>query len=146
MTLSELRTSILSIPSDDELAAYALEQNPDEATKLNIQQQRQGKLKTGADIVPKYRPLTYFIKNQEGKENRWVTLFDTGSFQSKMYLVIKGATFTMNSDDFKTSKLIAKYTADIFGLTDENKATFMRLYGRRSIVRLISSITKIGTV
>ena len=105
-----------------EVTADAMEQMPDEIVELNRDQMNeQGVTSKGAAIKPEYSPFTVFEKNRKGQVFSHVTLRDTGEFQSKMHLIIKGKSFDISSTDSKTPDLVSKYGENIFGLTMESK-------------------------
>lgn len=102
------------------IALDSLEQSPDDVVEFNrIQLKEQGIRPDGSQLKP-YHPLTVQYKREKGQEYRWRTLQDTGAFQSRMSLVIKGNEFTITSSDPKTSEIIAR-EGDVFGLTSEHE-------------------------
>lgn len=69
-----------------------------------------------------YKPFTIAIKKQKGQPTNRTTLFDTGSFTSKMDLLVTDQNaIGVFSRDEKTPDLIEKYGADIFTFTVENQ-------------------------
>jgi hypothetical protein len=94
----------------------------------------QGITAKGGKIVPPYSPFTIEIKQQRnagfgsGRGPRivptaFVSLFDQGNFYRGFKLQYDPDLFTITiySTDEKTPKLIEKYSADIFGLTKDNR-------------------------
>lgn len=144
MTFTELARRIEAV-NFNEVMKDVLETHQEEVKDLNREQMLQGRNKDGSFINPPYRPATVAIKAAKGQENRFVTLRDTNSFQSKMTLILKGSTFDMSSTDEKTDMLIGKYGNLIFGLTDQNKSIFMRNTGQSAFVRIVSRETGIKT-
>ena len=123
------------------LTADAMGEQSADVTSLNKEQMNEGILRTGNSITPDYRPLTVYYKKEQNKEYRFVTLRDTGEFQSKMFLSIKGDTFNIDSSDSKTNELTAKYSDNIFGLTSENKRIAWNELIRPLVVKAIKNMT-----
>lgn len=124
-----------------ELTTDAMEAEAANVTDLNRDQMDEGRLRTGGNITPDYKPITVYFKQQQGKEYRFVTLKDSGEFQSKMFLSIAGDRFKIDSSDSKAGSLTAKYSEDIFGLTSENKRLAWNELIRPLVVRAIKNIT-----
>lgn len=89
---------------------------------LNQGQMSLGKRSDGTDITPTYSDLTIMLKDEKGQESRWVTLKDTGTFWSDMFVDVGNNSYEMGSVDAKTAKLEKKYGKKIFGLTKESKS------------------------
>lgn len=124
-----------------ELVIEGMEQHPDELADMNRKQMDEGVLKTGAPITPEYTPLTKFLKAEKGQPFDRVTLQDTGSFKSRMFLKIEGESFDFDSDDSKAGQLKSKYGDEIFGLTDEHKQEAWQDLVQPEVVRGISEQT-----
>lgn len=126
-----------------ELTADSMEANNEQVVDLNREQMEAGIYKEGSPIQPQYSNFTVQQKRFEGKPFDRVTLRNTGEFRSKMYLVIRGNEFDVNSTDWKTPDLVAKYngSGDIFGLTSENKRTAWLEILQPDVVRRIKTQT-----
>ena len=123
------------------LTADAMGTQSPEIVELNKDQLNEGVLKTGSSITPSYAPLTVYYKREQGKEYRFVTLRDTGEFQSKMFLSLDRDTFKIDSSDWKATELTAKYSDDIFGLTSENKRLAWNELISPMVVQAIKNLT-----
>ena len=125
----------------ESLTADAMEQTERPLVELNKQQLEDGITAKGVRISPDYAASTVAIKRAEGREYRFVTLEDTGSFKNKMYLSIIGKNYDFDSSDSKTSDLTSKYSDDIFGLTAENKRRAWNDIISPLVVKSIKNIT-----
>ena len=102
------------LQSNEEIGNQIVQLNKDQLYEFGEDAKKQ--------ILPMYRSIYYADMKAEMRSGRELTdLFLTGSFQGGFYLVVDGDTYGITSDDSKTSKLIAKYGENIFGLTDDNK-------------------------
>lgn len=120
----------------------AMEQNPNEIVDLNREQLNSGRYADGSSIQPEYTPLTKWLKQQKGQPTDRVTLRDTGEFQSKMFLQIRGDEFSMLSSDDKYLALKQKYdrNGELFELSQENaKRTWAIVHD--NVVKQIGQIT-----
>lgn len=124
------------------LTLDAMVRNPDEIVDLNREQLNSGKYADGSSIVPQYKPLTIQIKQKKGQPTDRVTLKDTGEFQSRMYLKIRGNEFSMLSSDDKYLALKQKYDkgGQLFNLSNDNER---RTWGivHDNVVKDIGDIT-----
>lgn len=122
------------------IAMDSLESSPDEVVELNrVQMREEGILPTGQELKP-YAPMTIRFKQEQGKEWRFRTLQDTGAFQSGMYLVMQGNTFTTNSTDPKTSEILQK-NGDVFGFTSESQRKLWTDTVRPYTIQAIKNLT-----
>jgi hypothetical protein len=88
---------------------------------LNQGQMSLGVRADGTEITPTYSDLTIMLKDEKGQESRWVTLNDTGSFWSDMFVDVGNNSYEMGSADAKAASLEKKYGKKIFGLTKESR-------------------------
>lgn len=115
--------------------AAIVRENTERILDLNRETQlfEQGITAKGNKLVPPYKFITVQIKTERNKgfgrvggrivPTAHVSLFDRGNFYAGFVLKYDPDTFTMlvYSTDEKTPKLIQKYSADIFGLTKDNR-------------------------
>ena len=118
--------------------AVANEMKPDIAS-ANRRQMFEGKRADGSFIVPEYAPATIVRKQKKGQPTDRVTLKDTGSFYSKIFVTIASRNVFISSSDSKTGKLTGKYGERIFGISDESSAG-LREKSEILLVRRIKSI------
>lgn len=123
-----------------ELTTDAMEQESDNITQLNRDQMNEGKLSDGSFIKPPYKQITRQHKAIKGQVFNVVTLRDTGEFQSRMFLQIRGTSFDFNSTDWKAPSLEDKYSPLIYGLTNESKQVAWQLC-KPHVVREIKRMT-----
>ena len=93
------------------------------------------------DYAP-YRPYTIEYKKFMGQPHTRVTLKDTGEFYAGMYVVFDSDGFYVTSSDPKTEKLVNKYGAEIFRLTNSNLTRIVRVHLRRNIIKEIKQIIR----
>ena len=107
---------IRDIISDVDANTFILHSN------ANEQLFEQGRNALGVEIASyaPYRPYTIEQKKKKGQPYDRVTLRDTGAFEKSFAIKIGRNEFYIDSDDWKTEKLVKKYGEEIFGLTDEN--------------------------
>ena len=103
-----------------QLMKESIKEHEAEISDLNTEQMNQGVKGDGTEIG-QYANLAY-----KGRLKP-VDLYDTGSFQDKVYVEIYDDVFEMNSSDSKTEKLINKYGEKILDLTDQNKSNTAEL-------------------
>ncbi len=108
-----------------ELAAEAMYNTRTEYIKWQQQQMRAGKLSTGADIKPRYARRTIFIKIKKGQPYDRVTLKDTGDFYKGVFIDVRDRTFVVDSTDWKSYKLMLKYSKNIFILGTQYKNGYL---------------------
>ena len=86
---------------------------------MNISQMYdKGEKRTGEKITPEYAPATVQIKKKKGQPTNRVTLRDTFSFQSSIWVQYYVDSFEIKADDWKTEQLVQKYGEEILGLQD----------------------------
>jgi hypothetical protein len=83
----------------------------------------------GQTITPPYTPFTVFLKRQKGQPTDRVTLKDSGDFHASFEINYLPDGFELYATDQKTRKLISKYGAEIFGLTDPSLQDLINLIG-----------------
>lgn len=121
MTLHEMQRRLKSFELLHEVQEAVIETSSDMIV-LNQGQMSLGKRSDGTEITPTYSDLTIMLKDEKGQESRWVTLRDTWSFWSDMFVDVGNNSYEMGSADAKTVKLEKKYGKKIFGLTKESKS------------------------
>lgn len=120
MTLHEANRRIQSFDLLHEVQD-AVADTSHEIIVLNQGQMSLGKRADGTEITPTYSDLTIMLKDEKGQESRWVTLRDTGSFWSDMFVDVGNNSYEMGSADAKAAKLEKKYGKKIFGLSKESR-------------------------
>ncbi len=121
MTLHEANRRLKGFDILQEVEDAVAETSGDIIT-LNQGQMSIGKRADSTDITPTYSDLTIMLKDEKGQESRWVTLRDTGSFWSDMFVDVGNSSYEVGSADAKTAKLEKKYGKKIFGLSKESKS------------------------
>jgi len=121
MTLHELQRRFKGFELINEVQEAVIETSNDIIT-LNQGQMSLGVRSDNTEITPTYSDLTISIKEEKGQESRWVTLRDTGSFWSDMFVDVGNSSYEVGSADTKTAKLEKKYGKKIFGLTKDSKS------------------------
>lgn len=107
-------------------------------TETNAEKQlyEQGVNRLGMSIMD-YRPyseVTIQIKRAKGQPVNRVTLYDTGDFHKRFYVIANNDSFRVWSSDWKTLQLYAKY-GEIFGLTVKNLRNLVEQYIYPRIVK-----------
>jgi hypothetical protein len=120
MNLHDLQRRLKGFDIREELQQAVIETSGDMIV-LNQGQMSLGKRVDGTEITPTYSDLTIMLKDEKGQESRWVTLRDTGSFWSDMFVDVGNNSYELGSADAKSAKLEKKYGKKIFGLTKESK-------------------------
>jgi hypothetical protein len=120
MTLHELQRRLKTFNLLEQVQDAVADTSLDIIT-LNQGQMSLGKRADGTEITPTYSDLTIMLKDEKGQESRWVTLRDTGSFWSDMFVDVGNSSYEVGSADAKAVKLEKKYGKKIFGLTKESK-------------------------
>lgn len=120
MTLHELGRRLNGFDIHEEVQQAVIETSGDMIV-LNQGQMSLGKRADGTEITPTYSDLTIMLKDEKGQESRWVTLKDTGSFWSDMFVDVGNNSYELGSADAKSASLEKKYGKKIFGLTKESK-------------------------
>lgn len=72
-----------------------------------------------------YSPFTINVKIEKRQPYDRVTLKDTGEFYDSFYVETAEDRFYIKASDEKTDRLIKRYGAEIFGLTNESLAEFI---------------------
>jgi hypothetical protein len=121
MTLHELSRRLKGFELLHEVQEAVIETSNDIIT-LNQGQMSLGRRADGTEITPTYSDLTIMLKDEKGQESRWVTLKDTGSFWSDMFVDVGNNSYEVGSADAKAQSLEKKYGKRIFGLTNESKS------------------------
>lgn len=85
-------------------------------------------------IKPFYTPFTKLLKGLKGQESEFVTLKDTGDFYGSFKVDFGNNQLTFGATDSKTSELVDKYGAHIFGLDKANLQLFIDDYLRERVV------------
>jgi hypothetical protein len=97
-----------------------IEENKSIIEDKQIAQLDAGQYLDGGSIAPDYSDLTIQIKKAKGQPYDRVTLHDTGDFYRGIKLDLEDDSFTLDSSDSKTGKIVDKY-GDVFGLSDQSK-------------------------
>lgn len=126
-SITEVRDRFVKILAGfNELIVGTYKDTEADAIDMNTQQMRDGVTSLGKGIG-QYSSFTKQIKKAKGQNSEWVTLLDTGEFQSAMGFQTLDAQYaSINSSDWKTDGLVDKYGADIFGLTEKNTKIYAR--------------------
>lgn len=120
MTLHELGRRLNGFDIHEEVQQAVIETSGDMIV-LNQGQMSLGKRADGTEITPTYSDLTIMLKDEKGQESRWVTLKDTGSFWSDMFVDVSNNSYELGSADAKAASLEKKYGKKIFGLSKESR-------------------------
>lgn len=84
-----------------------------------------GKNADNSVIKPEYTFFTKQAKIKKGRDPDVVTLYDSGDFHNNMFLDVGSDEFEIDSMDYKSDLLKAKYGERIFGLSDESKEEYI---------------------
>ena len=110
-----------------EAAGEAMLSEKEQIIALNTEQlYEQGKDSEGVELSA-YRWAEYAEYKRDRRGRSIVDLYDTGAFQARFNLRVEGDLYEISRSDDKTPKLVAKYGAKIFGLTDDGKVTAWRI-------------------
>jgi len=98
------------------LQAQAVKDNEKELVQLNRDQMRSGRMGNG--FLPDYSPYSQTLKDRSNYKATWPTmdLYDTGSFQNKMYMELTPKSVLFDSRDSKTNDLLKRFSDEIFEL------------------------------
>lgn len=104
-----------------DLIVKAASSNTEELADQNVINLDSGLLSTGKNISPKYETDAYanFKKSIGSKVSPTPNLKLTGDFHSGVFAKSQGDKIMFGSSDEKEGKLQDKYSADIFGVTQE---------------------------
>lgn len=97
-----------------EIAAQTMEDTRSDFIEWQKEQLYTGKTRTGAKIKPKYRMRTVRYKIKKGQPYDRVTLKDRGDFYNAIFVDVREVTYVVDSHDWKSYKLQAKYSENIF--------------------------------
>lgn len=143
MTVRELYTKFKSFDTQKE-GRRAIERTKDAAVDLNREQLYFSSMRSDGSYLQAYRSEFY----AEYKERKNPSpgfgspdLYDTGSFQNKMFAVVKGDELTFDSKDSKTADLVKKYGKLIFGLTSKSLDEYATVTVHRELVRRVKEVT-----
>jgi hypothetical protein len=112
--------------STDAVIEEAMSETADIIGDYNAEQMFRGIEATGGPITPAYTFATVAIKKQKGQPSDRVTLKDTGAFYQGIYAQVSVDRLEIGSNDGKTTALMNKYGAEIFGLSDTFKREYLR--------------------
>ena len=141
MTINDMYQRALYIELD-ELFVEVVSETEKVILDLNKKQLfENGDDSEGRGLTP-YRSLVY--ADEKNKMNRLPgfgspDLFYTGAFYSRFYLDIDMSGFAPYSGDEKTAMLVEKYGAEIFGVTKENLAAYVKDTFRAAFIAKIYS-------
>ena len=96
--------------------AIAAEKNEKKLVEINVDQLNKGLLSTGEKITPDYSP-SYAAK----KGFKTPNLKLEGDFQRGIGIERRNDFLVYDSTDFKSDKLIKKYSENIFGIAPQNR-------------------------
>lgn len=117
-----------------------------EIIALNQQQLREGKRADSKKMTPQYRLESYAIEKQamNSQPGKWTPdLYLTGAFYSGFFVDFAGETFELNSSDGKTSSLVKKYSAEVFGLTEPSTETLAMQIVWPVLKKRIEAVTRL---
>lgn len=126
----------------EKMAAVLINNQP--LTELNRSQLREGLTIEGNPIVPDYSEGYSYFKEQQSTYKAppgTPDLFLTGSFQEKMFLVLRNGV-SFSSSDSKVAKLVNKYGNNIFGITAQNMATGIILVTNSYIKMIVRALKR----
>lgn len=100
----------------DNIKREAVKENDKELVQVNRDQMRSGRMGNGS--LPDYSPISQTLKDRGNYKATWPTmdLYDSGSFQNKMYMDLTPKSVVFDSRDSKTSDLLRRFTDEIFEL------------------------------
>jgi hypothetical protein len=128
--IDSLKLVIRNTPNE---VGRIIDKNKETILDLNRENQLNEKGIDSKDTkLQEYAYFTIQIKQLIGQPFDRTTLFYSGKFHAGFKYKYTPETFTLEiySDDEKSSKLVAKYGVDIFGLNESNK-----LYLTQSIIK-----------
>ena len=98
------------------LQAEALNKNEKELVQVNRDQMRSGRMGNG--FLPDYSPFSQTLKDRSNYKAKWPTmdLYDTSSFQDKMFMELTPKSVLFDSRDSKTGDLVKRFSELIFEL------------------------------
>lgn len=94
---------------------------------LNRSQLIDGKLRTGADLMPPYSILYSEVRERAGLQIDHVDLKFSGAFYKGFTAEVQNETIKLGSDVEYEEKLTQRYSKDIWALTDENMNKYRQL-------------------
>lgn len=92
---------------------------------LNQDQMIHGRRADDSDITPEYTHFTRLSKIEKGRDPDVVTLYDTGEFYNAMFVDVGSDELEIDSTDYKSDDLQAKYGAGILGLSKGSKELYL---------------------
>jgi len=138
-----LMNAVKSVEENMENGTYirnAVEDNKSTIVKYNVEQLNEYGVNSLGVSINTYAPYTLYtvsVKKEKGQPFDRVTLRDTGDFHSSFDVVINSWDFYITATDPKTTELVKKYGAAIFGLTGENKQELVLNYIRPDTIKQI---------
>lgn len=143
MTVRELYVKFKSFDTQKE-GIRAVEVTKDEAVVLNRKQLYFSSVRSDGSYLQAYRSEFYAeYKNQKNPSPGFGApdLYDTGSFQNKMFAVVNGGKLEFSSKDSKIDKLVEKYGKNIFGLTKQSLEEYAKVTVHNELVRRVKEVT-----
>ena len=142
MTIAELNRRMQAVDIY-KLGQASVMEHEDELIKLNQDQLLQGE-KADETQVGTYKWNSYanqkYIQNPRAGFGN-VDLRKTGAFFNWFYVTLKGRNqFTLSSSDDKTSGLVSKYDANIFGITPPNSRIAGEQYVQPTLIQKIKDL------
>lgn len=110
-----------------------------EISDYNRAQMYEGIRSDDSTIEPEYAELTKVLKIAKGQPYDRVTLKDTGDFYAGFNVDVNTDSYSITSSDDKVVKLVTKYGAKIFGLTDASKALYVTNFLRPALADAITA-------
>lgn len=147
MTIRELNKKFQSFNIESE-ALKAIDRTKDIAVQKNRDQLYLHSQRSDGSYLQEYRDLEFYAtyKNRINHAPGFGSpdLYDTGSFQNRMYAIIRGGFLHFDSRDVKTPKLVEQYGSHIFGLTKKNLNDYATEEVRREFTSRLKSATGLG--
>lgn len=143
-TVDQLINAIQSIDKGFLYSNAILESGTD-YVKIQQQQMMKGEREDGKPIFNVISGKDTYSPSYAKKKGKFkpIDLYDTGAFQSGIFLHIDDATdFVVDSADSKSGMLQNNYGTQIFGLNDENKVQFKPVAQKNLVTDLINELAK----
>lgn len=143
MTVRELYRKFASFDTQKE-GIRAIEVTKDDAVDFNRKQLYFSSIRSDGTYLQGYKSEFYAeYKNDKNPSPGFGApdLYDTGSFQGKMFAIVNGGKLEFSSKDIKTGKLVEKYGKSIFGLTKQSLDEYAKVNVHNELVRRLKDVT-----
>lgn len=143
MTVRELYSKFKSFDTKTE-GVRAIDVTKEAAVDFNREQLYFSSVRSDGSYLQGYKSEFYAeFKNRKNPSPGFGApdLYDTGSFQNKMFAVIESDKLRFDSKDSKTSDLVEKYGRNIFGLTKQNLDEYAKVNVHNELVRRVKEVT-----